>query len=369
MPPVDMPAAAAATTSTPAIEDEYGVMEASKQVFHVPAFTLESGELLEAVDVNYKTFGTLNAARDNVMFVCHALTGNAALDSWWGGLLGDDKPFDTSKYLVVCANVLGSCYGTTGPTSMNPKTGRRYGASFPDVTIRDTVRLHLRLVVEEIGATQIACVVGGSLGGMQALEWGFLGRDIVQKIAVIACGAQHTGWQIGISEVQRQAIYRDPLYKNGDYDVAAPPHSGLALARQIAMLSYRTHQVYADKFGRNRQPGHADVFTVQSYLDYQGQKFLSRFDANSYVAITKAMDTHDIGRDRGGRSQACKQVTMPVLVVGIDSDVIYPLSEQEELHALFPQSTLRVIHSPHGHDGFLLEQDAVGSALREFLAA
>ncbi|ETV75810.1 homoserine O-acetyltransferase, variant [Aphanomyces astaci] len=206
MPPVDTPA-------KPAIEDDYGIMEACKQVFRVPSFTLESGVTLDDVHVNYKTFGVLNAAKDNVLFVCHALTGNAALDTWWGGLLGDGKPFDTSKYLVVCANILGSCYGTTGPTSINPHTGKRYGGSFPDVTVRDTVRLHIRLVVDEIGASEVACVVGGSLGGMQTLEWGFLGQGLVQKIAVIACGAQHSGWQIGISEVQRQAIYRVHLEK------------------------------------------------------------------------------------------------------------------------------------------------------------
>ncbi|ETW06930.1 homoserine O-acetyltransferase [Aphanomyces invadans] len=361
MPPVDTPA-------KPAIEDDYGVMEACKQVFHVPSFELESGVSLEAVDVNYKTFGTLNDAKDNVLFVCHALTGNAALDSWWGGLLGDGKPFDTSKYLVVCANVLGSCYGTTGPTSINPRTGKQYGQSFPAVTIRDTVRLHIRLVVEEIGASQVACVVGGSLGGMQTLEWGFLGQALVQKIAVIACGAQHSGWQIAISEVQRQAIYRDPNYNNGDYDSASPPHSGLALARQIAMITYRTHGVYNDKFGRNALDDDPSTFTVQSYLDYQGRKFLSRFDANAYIAIMNMMDTHDIGRGRGGVEAACQLLhALPVLIVGIDSDVIYPITEQAQLHAYLPHSTFRVIQSPHGHDGFLLEQDAVGQAVRSFL--
>ncbi|KAH9109352.1 hypothetical protein LEN26_001586 [Aphanomyces euteiches] len=357
-----------ASVKASSMQDDYGVMEASKQVFRLPSFQLDSGVTLDQVEVNYKTFGTLNASRDNVLFVCHALTGNAALDSWWGSLLGDGKPFDTSKYLVVCANVLGSCYGTTGPTSINPATGKRYGASFPDVTIRDTVRLHQRLVLEEIGATKIAGVVGGSLGGMQALEWGILGKDIVQKLAVIACGARHTGWQIGVSEVQRQAIYRDPMYKNGDYDVASPPNKGLALARQIAMISYRTHRVYDEKFGRERQPDDPEKFTVESYLHHQGEKFLTRFDANSYIAVTKMMDTHDIGRDRGGLEAACRELKMPVLIAGIDSDVIYPLTEQQQLHDLIPHSSFCVIESPHGHDGFLLEQDAVGEAFTSFLA-
>ncbi|RHY10447.1 hypothetical protein DYB36_012479 [Aphanomyces astaci] len=293
MPPVDTPA-------KPAIEDDYGIMEACKQVFRVPSFTLESGVTLDDVHVNYKTFGVLNAAKDNVLFVCHALTGNAALDTWWGGLLGDGKPFDTSKYLVVCANILGSCYGTTGPTSINPRTGKRYGGSFPDVTVRDTVRLHIRLVVDEIGASEV-CLLG------------------------------------------------------------------LALARQIAMISYRTHDVYTDKFGRHTQVDDdaAGVFTVQSYLDYQGRKFLTRFDANAYIAITKMMDTHDIGR---GVEAACRQLeALPILIAGIESDLVYPLSEQAQLHAYLPHSVFHSIQSPHGHDGFLLEQDIVGKALTAFL--
>ncbi|OQS05759.1 homoserine O-acetyltransferase [Thraustotheca clavata] len=334
-----------------AMEDEYGVMEASKQVFNLPHYTLESGITLENVDVNYKTFGELNAAKDNVMVVCHALTGNAALDSWWSGLLGDGKPFDTSKYLVVCANILGSCYGTTGPTSINPKTNKRYGADFPLTTVRDT----------------IAAVVGGSLGGMQTLEWGFLGQGIVQRLAVIACGARHTAWQIGISEVQRQAIYRDPRYANGHYDPANPPRDGLAIARQMAMLTYRTHAVYDERYGRNTQDD--GRFSVQSYLDYQGDKFLTRFDANSYVAVTKSMDTHDVGRNRGGIETALRQLgSIPVSVVGIDSDLLYPPSEQQQLHELIPNSKFLLINSPHGHDGFLLEQDAVGHAVNTLLA-
>ncbi|OQR94858.1 homoserine O-acetyltransferase [Achlya hypogyna] len=349
------------------IEDEYGVMEASKQVFSVAQHALESGVVLRDVVVNYKTFGELNAAKDNVLVVCHALTGNAALDTWWGGLLGDGKPFDTSKYLVVCANILGSCYGTTGPTSINTATNARYGASFPLTTIRDSVALHLRLVTEELGANKIAAVVGGSLGGMQALEWGFLGRGLVQRLGVIACGARHSAWQIGISEVQRQAIYRDPAYCGGHYDPAHPPRDGLAIARQMAMLTYRTHAVYDERYGREQQ---ADGrFVVQSYLDYQGDKFLSRFDANAYVAVTRTMDTHDVGRGRGGLEPALRQLgEIPVAVVGIDSDVLYPLSEQKQLHSLIPGSKLHVIQSPHGHDGFLLEQDAVAATVRGLLA-
>ncbi|KDO28415.1 homoserine O-acetyltransferase [Saprolegnia parasitica CBS 223.65] len=349
------------------MEDEYGLMEASKQVFHVPSFTLESGVTLEDVTVNYKTFGELNAARDNVLVVCHALTGNAALDTWWGSLLGDGKPFDTAKYHVVCANFLGSCYGTTGPTSVNPSTQRPYGSSFPLTTIRDSVGLHLRLVRDEIGAKKIAAVIGGSLGGMQALEWGFLGKGLVQRVGVIACGARHTAWQIGMSEVQRQAIYRDPLYCGGHYDPSRPPKDGLAIARQMAMLTYRTHRVYAERYGRETHPD--GRFAVQSYLDYQGDKFLTRFDANAYVAVTKSMDTHDVGRGRGGVDAALATLRdLPVSIVGIDSDLLYPISEQIELHERIPNSTLHVVSSPHGHDGFLLEQDAVASAVRALLA-
>lgn len=230
----------------------------------------------------------------------------------------------------------------------------------------DTVSLHLRMVKEALGARSVACVVGGSLGGMQALEWALLGgAAFVRSAVVIACGARHTAWQIGISETQRQAIYADPLWRGGEFDHSCPPVQGLAVARQIAMFSYRTPHGFDNKFGRTQ--GEDGRFEVRRYLEYQGQKFLSRFDALTYVRLTEKMDTHDVGRGRGGMEVALKGLKVPVLVLGIDSDVLYPLHEQEEMARLIPKGELRVVRSREGHDGFLLEQEQVGGAMKEFL--
>lgn len=346
-------------------DDEYGNMDSSSLQFEVPRFSLENGTELQNIAVNYATFGKLNAQRDNALVVCHALTGNSSLDTWWGGLLGPECAFDTSKYFVVCANILGSCYGTTGPASINPSTGKVYGSQFPDVTVRDTVRLHMKLLQERLNVEQVVSAIGGSLGGMQALEWGMLGGDYVRSVVPIACGSHHTAWQIGISELQRQAIYMDPNYLGGNYSIENPPQQGLALARQIAMITYRTHEMYKRKYGRIRED--SNLFRVQSYLDYQGQKFLSRFDVNSYVTLTKLMDSHDLGRDRGGLEAAMKMLEQPVLVLGIDSDVLYPISEQKELNDGLPNSKFSLINSLHGHDGFLLEQTQIGNAIQSFL--
>jgi homoserine O-acetyltransferase/O-succinyltransferase len=230
------------------------------------------------------------------------------------------------------------------------------------------VSLHLRMVKEALGARSVACVVGGSLGGMQALEWAVLGgAAFVRSAVVIACGARHTAWQIGISETQRQAIYADPNWRGGAFDPARPPAQGLAVARQIAMFSYRTPQGFDSKFGREVHEGDGR-FQVRRYLEYQGQKFLTRFDALTYVRLTEKMDTHDVGRGRGGVEAALRAVEQPVLVLGIDSDVLYPLAEQEALASALPKGELRVVRSREGHDGFLLEQQQVGGAIAEFLA-
>ena len=384
------------------MKDEYGNMDSSGETFVAKNFVLESGQVLKEAHVRwlppsgpwftvsppsgfdvrsvvvhpspsapqarYSSFGTLNAAKDNLLVVCHALTGNSRLDQWWGGMLGPGRPFDTSKYLVVCANVLGSCYGSTGPQSPNPDDpqGRPYGAAFPDVTIRDTVRLHMLMAREGIGAARVACVVGGSMGGMQALEWALLGGDYVRSAVSIGCGAAHTAWQIAMSETQRQAIYADPRWRGGAVDMADPPLAGLAVARQFAMLSYRTARGYHNKFGREVDAA-SGAFQARRYLEYQGRKFVERFDPVTYVKITEQMDRHDVGHGRGGVAAALGGVRCPYLVMGIDSDLLYPLHEQEELAQAIPGCDFRVIHSPDGHDGFLLEQDQVGSHLQAFL--
>eukprot|EP00043_Microstomoeca_roanoka_P009843 m.93660 g.93660 ORF g.93660 m.93660 type:complete len:390 (+) comp14709_c0_seq2:79-1248(+) len=344
-------------------DDEYGVMNSEGKLFSVASFQLESGVIMKNVNVNVNTYGTLNADADNAIVVCHALTGNAAVHTWWAGLFGNGNPLDTSKYFVVCANILGSCYGTTGPSCINPETGKRYGSTFPAVTVRDCARLHHHVLTRCLGIRSFACVIGGSLGGMQTLEWSQFPN--VKSFVVMACNAAHTPWQIGISEAQRQAIYADPLWNGGDYDHDFPPKGGLAVARQMAMVFYRTHKAYSAKFGRDTTA--EGEYQVCSYLHYQGNKFIDRFDASCYVAITKMMDTHDMGRGRGDISKVLAETRQPCLIIGIDSDILYPLSEQQQLAAHLPGSIFVVIESVHGHDGFLLEQKQINAALLSFL--
>ncbi|KAF1783910.1 Alpha/Beta hydrolase fold [Phytophthora cactorum] len=303
------------------------------------------GETLVAPEVAYTTYGKLNAARDNVIVLCHALTGHSLVHQYWDAMV---TPEWTDKYFIVCSNVLGSCYGSTCPTSVNPLTGRTYGPDFPAVSLRDAVALQRRLLEDGLGVRQVQAVIGGSLGGMQTLEWAFQGQDYVKSFVAIACGAQHSAWQIGISELQRQAIYMDPNFRDGHY-------------------TYRTHAAYADKFGRCQEERAQDDmlaskhgrYVVQSYLEYQGEKFQSRFDVNSYLALLHMMDTHDVGT--GSLSQ-------PSLVIGIDSDVLYPLSEQQEIADSLPNSQFAALSSPHGHDGFLLGQEEISELTKKFLA-
>ena len=406
-----------------AMDDEYGDMNAlvgHTYVYPGP-FRLESGHVFSKAQLRYMTYGTLNPTRDNVLVVCHALTGNANVHTWWGNMIGPGQALDTHKYFIVCANILGSCYGSTGPssgctTSMvegdsddNPE---KYGMAFPDVSVQDTVRLQLHMLQDELKVQRIQCVIGGSFGGMQALEFALqagtaqspfamydprLKQNVpwVQSVIPMACGAAHTAWQIAISEVQRQAIYADPKWNNGNPSMEDPPLSGLAVARQIGMISYRTPKAYEMKFGRRQrvneidgknthiddkgQEENAEVkdtstpygslaeWKVKSYLEYQGTKFLSRFDPVTYIKLTEQMDSHDVGRNRGGKKAALAHVKIPALVMGIDSDVLYPLWEQEELATLLPNCIFKVIHSDAGHDGFLLEQEQVASHITHFL--
>ena len=377
------------------MDDEYGEMTADGHTYEYPTeFKLESGETLPNAQIRYMTYGTLNEARDNVLVVCHALTGNASLHSWWGDMLGPGLAFDTDKYFVVCSNILGSCYGSTGPASTKSSEkggGEVYGMDFPDVSVQDTVRLQLHMLQDDLKVNSIKCVIGGSFGGMQAVEYAAQAGSVQSDFAVddedgravpfvrsvmpIACGAKHTAWQIAISEVQRQAIYADPKWNDGKPSMDDPPLKGLSVARQIGMISYRTPEGYESKFSRNLRDedsppyGSKATWQVKSYLEYQGYKFLSRFDPITYVKLTEQMDTHDVGRNRGGVKAALESTHIPAMVLGIDSDILYPLHEQDELAGLFPNGELNVIKSNAGHDGFLLEQDQVAAHISEFLGA
>jgi len=368
------------------MKDEYGDLKAEGKIFLERNYELEDGSILPEAQLCYQTYGKLNEeTRDNVIVVCHALTGNASLHSWWGELLGEGKAFDTSKYLIVCCNILGSCYGSTSPQCLNPATGLPYGKDFPDVSVQDTVRLQLLLLQNELRIRSVKSVIGGSFGGMQAIEFAVQGgidqggdfvcddgSPFVKSAIPIACGASHTAWQIAVSEVQRQAIYADPNWETDPVNAT----KGLSVARQMGMVSYRTPLGYQNKFGRELQQQQTEEsslksygsnvrFKTQSYLEYQGSKFLLRFDPVTYVKMTEQMDSHNIYR---GRSEDTLQnVRIPVMVMGIDSDVLYPLQEQRDLVSSLPRGTLRIISSLDGHDGFLLEQEQVGNNIIEFL--
>ncbi len=330
----------------------------------IPQFTLEGGTPLREVPVAYRSWGRLNDAGDNAVLVCHALTGSPDAAEWWDELFGPGRALDPSRDFILCANVPGSPYGSVAPVTANPATGQPYGADFPRFTPRDTVRLHRKLL-DRLGVRQVACALGGSMGGMHVLEWAFErtsdGAPFVRTLVPIAVGGRHTAWQIGWSEAQRQAIYADPNWQDGRYSEDAPPTRGLAAARMMAMVSYRSHPSFEGRFGREvmdgASPDDASPFAVESYLRYQGEKLVDRFDANCYVRLTQQMDAHDVARDRGDYAAVLRSIEQPALVVGIDSDVLYPLVEQEELADHLPHATLEVLSSPHGHDAFLIELD------------
>ncbi|HET6528895.1 MAG TPA: homoserine O-acetyltransferase [Balneolaceae bacterium] len=327
-------------------------------------FVTESGFSIPEPTIAYQSWGALNKARSNVILACHALTGDASADEWFDGLFGPGKPLDPDRHFIICANVLGSCYGSTGPTSINPKSGKAYRTDFPAITIRDMVRLQQQLL-DELHISNIEMVIGGSMGGMQALEWSIM-DERVQSAVLIGMGKSHSPWAIGISHTQRQAIYNDPNWNGGFYQEEHRPEKGLALARMIAMNSYRQPADFDQKFGRRLQ-GESKQFQVESYLDYQGQKLAKRFDAVSYVRLTQAMDSHDVARNRSTYKQVLAKINIPILVIGIDSDLLYPVQEQHELAELLPNARYRKLSSAYGHDAFLIEFDQLNRIITPFL--
>jgi homoserine O-acetyltransferase len=328
-------------------------------------FETESGFVFERPVIAYRTWGALSEARDNVVVVCHALTGDTDAADWWAPLFGAGRVCDPERHFVLCANVLGSCYGTTGPRSIDPATGQPYGGRFPRVTVRDTVRLH-RHLLDVLGVRGVEVAIGGSMGGMQALEWGLL-DERVRRLALIAIGPQHTPWQIGISEAQRQAIYADARWHGGDYPPDDPPVDGLAAARMMAMMSYRSPALFDERFGRGVCD--ADVFEIESYLRYQGAKLADRFDAASYVRLTQLMDSFDPAAARGPLADVLGAVAQSALVVGIRSDVLYPPADARRLAALLPHATYAELDSDFGHDAFLADAERLHDLMAPFLRA
>ena len=335
----------------------------SEYNFHLPDLLLESGETLAGVHVAYRTWGQLNAERDNVVWVCHALTANADVLGWWPGLFGPGCHFDPSDWFIVCANVLGSCYGSTGPLDADPTTGQARFQHFPLLTIRDMVAAHEALR-QELELTDIHTLIGGSLGGQQALEWAVQRPDLFDNLVVIATNARHSAWGIAFNEAQRLAIEADSTYATGQ---PGGGDEGLRAARAIALLSYRSYSAYAetqtdpdDQLLREHR--------ASTYQRYQGDKLVSRFDAYSYVALSRSMDTHHLGRGRGGVPAALARIGARTLVLGITSDVLFPISEQRELTSHIAGSMYAELDSHFGHDGFLLETAAITHFLELFYA-
>jgi homoserine O-acetyltransferase len=338
----------------------------STQALDLPGpFPLELGGVLPAVRIAYRTWGRLDASGGNAVLVCHALTGSPDVDAWWPDLLGPGRALDPSRDFIVCSNVLGSCYGTTGPASIRPGTGSRWGGDFPAITVRDMVHAQAALL-DALGVRRLALVVGGSLGGMQVLEWALLYPDRVDAIAPIATSARHSAWCIAVSEAQRHAIVSDPRWRGGAYDPGDGPDAGLAVARMIAMWSYRSHASLQARFERHEGPD--GRFAVAQWMAHHGEALVRRFDAASYVALTEAMDRHDVGRGRDGWRAALGRIGVPALVVSIDSDTLYPPVEQEDLAAALPEGRLARLASPHGHDAFLIDGAATGALVAAFRA-
>lgn len=350
---------------------------------------MDCGANLAPVTIAYETYGTLNSEGTNAILVCHALTGNAHASSlsnardenkqsqqagWWDAVIGPGKAFDTNNYFVVCSNFLGGCYGTTGPTSINPQTGKQYRVDFPQMTVRDMVRLQFELI-KHLGIQRLVTVAGGSLGGMQVLEWALMYPEFVQSIIPIGTAARHSAWCIGLNEAARLAIMNDPQWQNGYY--IEQPAQGLALARIIAMISYRSAPSFGEKFERNVQTMEFNdlfekkdgLFQIEGFLRYQGKKLVERFDANTYIYITRAMDTQDVTNNRGTLKDVLGSIKAKALCVGINSDVLYPVSEQQEIASLIPQARYVEIDSIHGHDAFLIEFNQMNKLIAPFLSS
>ena len=322
---------------------------------------LELGGQLESLRLAYRTWGRLDHAGRNAVVVCHALTGSADVDRWWPQLLGPGRALDPEADFVVCANVLGSCYGSTGPAADGPG-GHAWHDTFPAVTIRDMVETQ-RLLLDHLGVRGIRLVIGGSLGGMQALEW-LLADTRVEAAVVVAAPSHHSAWAIALSDAQRAAIRADRRWRNGRYPSPDPPSSGLAAARRIAMCSYRSPTALDDRFGRRKEDG--SEFAVTSWLDHHGRSLAARFDAASYVTLTEAMDRHDVGRGRGGDTTSLSRINVPVLVMGVSSDMLYSATEIHSLGSSIPGASVAWIDTPHGHDGFLIEADEVNRVVTDF---
>jgi homoserine O-acetyltransferase/O-succinyltransferase len=349
---------------------------------------LESGQTLQGARLAYESWGTLNPDKSNAILVLHALTGDShligdagnghATSGWWNGIVGPGLAIDTDKYFVLTPNVLGGCQGSTGPSSLD-RNGREYGPSFPQLTIKDQAKAFL-LLADQLGIAKFFAIIGGSMAGMHALEIAIDYPERLERLGILAAPPYSTADQVALNTVQLEAIRSDAGFAAGWYYDAKPgfgPHKGLALARRMALLNYRSPKELNERFGRTWQSQVSPLtergkYAVESYLDFHGNKFVRRFDANSYITLVSAMNSHDIGRDRGSVEEALSRISCPTLVLGVDSDRLFPLSGQEliaeHITGELVSGGLQVISSEYGHDGFLIEAEEVGSRLRMLFA-
>ncbi len=324
-------------------------------------FELESGEILPELTIAYSTYGVRAADDSNVVWVCHALTANSDAADWWSGLIGAGKQFDPDKHFIVCANILGSCYGSSGPLTQKPKTNQPYFSSFPSITIRDMVRAH-DLLREHLAINSISVGIGGSMGGYQILEWAVHSPNLFRSMVLLVTGSAESAWGKAIHTAQRMAIEADPTWKNSHPTAGK---SGLEAARAMGMVSYRNYEQYVNTQSDTKPT--LNGFRAESYIRYQGQKLSGRFNAFSYWLLTKAMDGHHIGRNRGPIKEVLSKVETPSLVIGITTDFLCPIAEQKKLAQDLPNASFVQIDSPYGHDGFLIESEQIANAIAKFL--
>lgn len=350
-------------------------------------FRLTHGAALSTFELRYETYGTLNAARDNAILLIHALTGSAHAAGrhtpderkagWWDPMIGPGRPLDTDKYFIVCANALGGCDGSTGPCDVNPATGRPWGKDFPLITVSDLVRTQ-RLLIDRLGIRRLAAVIGGSLGGMQALEWAVRYPVLLRRVAIIAAAGRLDPQGIALNEVGRRAIMLDPRWQGGDYTPGEGPDEGLAVARMVGTVTYHSKESMAMRFGRRpaarpvSRPSFGGTFDVEGYLHHHGDALVARFDAHSYLRQTRAMDLYDVAEGRGSEGWALSAVRARVLTIGIRSDWLFTPQNVRDLNealvAAGATSTYHELDSPHGHDAFLKEWTMLDPLLRQFLA-
>jgi len=324
-------------------------------LYHKELFLLESGGYLPDLTISYHTYGQLNEQKDNVIWICHALTASSDAAGWWNGLVGEGKIFDPRRHFIVCANILGSCYGTTGPLSVNRETGMPFYSSFPFITIRDMVQAHI-VLRKALGIDHISVLAGGSMGGYQCLEWALMEKERIGRLFLLATSAAESAWGIAIHTAQRMAIEADGTFYLKEENAGS---KGLKAARAIGLITYRNYHLIKEQQSDNDN-NKIDLFKVSSYLNYQGDKLVSRFNALSYWVLSKAMDTHNISRNREKRlDETIKMINNQTLLIGISSDILCPPEEQRALAEALPFCRYEEIASPYGHDGFLIESDKI----------